>query len=76
MSGKVLFEGAKFMTAEDKAKVHRQWCRFLESGDWDKFTVRLYQHLTLGCSFTAHYDKHGFMAHYIGPGRTIWLLVR
>lgn len=58
-----------FMTAEEKQKVLRHWRQFLQSGlSKDKFTKDLYHHLTLHCSFIAHYDLHGFYATYFKEG--------
>lgn len=53
------------MSARDKELTLKDWRRFLESGMVEaKFTKRLYRHLTLHCSFIAHYDKYGFYAVY------------
>jgi len=59
------FKTVKFMTAEEKEKVLKSWKRFIKSGFQEKsFTSRLYSHLTLHCSFIAHYDKAGFYSTY------------
>jgi hypothetical protein len=59
------FKDAEFMKAEEKEKVLSDWKRFLESGfDYRFFTERLYKHLTLHCSFIAHYDREGFYHTY------------
>lgn len=59
------FKSVKFMTAEEKEAILRGWKRFIKSGfDQRFFTKRLYKHLTLHCSFIAHYDKAGFYSTY------------
>jgi len=63
------FTDAPFMTAEDKAKVLRQWEIFLKHGCQEKnFTDRLYKHLTLHCAFIAHFNREGFYAYYFTTG--------
>ena len=60
---------SKFMTAEEKEKVLRQWELFLKSGlSKEQFSKGLYHHLTQHCSFIAHYDRHGFYATYFDEG--------
>lgn len=60
---------AKFMSAQEKERVLRQWERFIESGCVKKkFTKALYKHLINHCSFIAHYDIHGFYATYFEEG--------
>ncbi len=64
------FKDEQFMTAGDKALVFRDWERFIEFGfDRRHFTGRLYKHLTLHCSFIAHYDIGGFYEVYFGEKR-------
>ena len=59
------FKSVKFMTAKEKEAILRGWKRFIKSGfDQRFFTKRLYKHLTLHCSFIAHYDKAGFYSTY------------
>lgn len=59
----------KFMSADEKRKVLRQWVQFLEGGlTKDKFTKALYEHLINHCSFIAHYDIHGFYDTYFTAG--------
>jgi hypothetical protein len=59
------FTDSEFMTAKDKELVIRQWETFLNNGLQRKhFTDRLYKHLTLHCSFIAHYSIHGFYQTY------------
>jgi len=53
------------MPAEDKEKALKAWNRFIKSGFNIKyFTKRLYDHLTLHCSFIAHFDQQGFYSTY------------
>ena len=62
----------RFMSAAEKQKVLRQWELFLKSGlNKDKFTKALYHHLTLHCSFIAHYNLHGFYSTYFESGDDI-----
>jgi len=59
------FSDAEFLAADDKAKTLRDWERFLRLGmKFESFSNRLYKHLTLHCSFIAHYDRHGFYHTY------------
>lgn len=59
----------KFMPAEEKRKVLKQWELFLKSGlEREKFTKLLYNHLIQHCSFIAHYDIHGFYSTYFVEG--------
>jgi hypothetical protein len=66
----------KFMSAEDKRKVLRDWDSFLRLGiERKRFTKRLYHHLTQHCSFIAHFDRNGFYDYYfVHPERTILFL--
>jgi hypothetical protein len=55
----------EFMTAKEKEMVLKQWVTFVKNGfKWEQFTDRLYKHLTLHCSFIAHYNRHGFYQTY------------
>jgi hypothetical protein len=64
------FTDVEFMTAREKAQVFKDWERFIESGfERRHFTGRLYKHLTLHCSFIAHYDIAGFYDVYFGEKR-------
>ena len=57
------------MTAVEKEKVLRSWERFLSSGcSKAQFSKALYRHLTMHCSFIAHYDIHGFYSTYFEEG--------
>lgn len=63
------FWDSKFMTAKEKNMVLKQWRTFLKNGcKWDHFTDRLYKHLTLHCSFIAHYNRLGFYETYFQSG--------
>lgn len=70
------FKPTKFMSAEEKKTVLRDWKSFIK-GDFDRkhFTKRLYDHLHLHCSFIAHFDIHGFYGTYFeNPERTLKFL--
>lgn len=59
------FSDAEFMTADEKRLVLKQWERFVSSGFEQRyFTDRIYKHLTLHCSFIAHYSRAGFYDVY------------
>ena len=59
------FKSVRFMTAGEKWLVLSSWKRFLRNGHrQEDFTERLYKHLTLHCSFIAHYSRSGFYQHY------------
>lgn len=63
------FRDSKHMSAREKRLVLKSWMRFLERGlRFEDFSDRLYKHLTLHCSFIAHYDRHGFYATYFNRG--------
>jgi hypothetical protein len=61
-----------FQSGREKALVLRDWERFLpvlKENDplehiYQRFTDRLYKHLTLHCSYIAHYDRNGFIGTY------------
>jgi len=61
----LIMKSTKFMSAEEKGKVLKDWQRFIEN-DFDKakFTKRLYNHLIQHCSFIAHYNQGGFYGTY------------
>ena len=61
----MIMKSTKFMSAEEKEKVLKDWQRFIEN-DFDKakFTKRLYNHLIQHCSFIAHYNQGGFYGTY------------
>jgi hypothetical protein len=61
-----------FQSTREKELVLRDWERFLPvlkeneplKHIYQRFTDRLYKHLTLHCSYIAHYDRNGFIATY------------
>jgi len=56
---------AKFLSANEKLLILKQWQRFITSGfNPQKFTEKLYDHLHLHCGFIAHYDRSGFYYTY------------
>lgn len=56
---------AKFMTATEKELVLKQWTTFVKHGfKFEHFTDRIYKHLTLHCSFIAHFNRLGFYETY------------
>jgi hypothetical protein len=60
-----MLKDSKFMTAEQKKKVLRQWDKFIEGGfGFHLFTDAIYQHLNLHCGFIAHYNRAGFYSTY------------
>jgi len=71
-----MFTDAEFMSARDKELIYKAWIRFLKSGDWRKFTKRLYNHAIQHQGCIAHYNHRGFIGAYDGPGHTIWPYVR
>jgi len=55
----------QFMTATQKRNTLKAWERFLKNGLKEKdFTEALYKHLSLHCSFIAHYNRGGFYSTY------------
>ena len=67
-----VFHDSEFMSARDKRLVLKAWVKFLKTGlRFDDFSDRLYKHLTLHCSFIAHYDRAGFYAVYFERGEDI-----
>ncbi len=59
------FTDAQYMTAPQKRRVLGDWVRFFAGGmELKRFTKRLYEHLTLHCSFIAHFNKQGFYQTY------------
>lgn len=62
---KYTFSDAKFMDARQKELTLKMWIRFIDSGFSERdFTKRLYDHLTLHCTFIAHYNRHEFYYTY------------
>jgi hypothetical protein len=72
----VEFKDAQFMTVREKELVLAQWRRFVERGfNFEHFTDRLCKHLTLHCSFIAHFNRNGFYSTYFeNPEATIAFL--
>jgi len=63
------FKDVKFLTADEKRKILKDWERFLSGGClWKDFTERLYHHLIQHCEFIAHYDRGGFYGTYFAEG--------
>jgi len=63
------FTDVEFMTAREKELTLKAWERFLKNGlRKQDFTKRLYYHLTMNCSFIAHYDLGGFYSTYFEDG--------
>ncbi len=59
------FTDAQYMTAQQKRRVLGDWVRFFAGWtELKRFTKRLYQHLTLHCSFIAHFNRQGFYQTY------------
>jgi len=59
------FTDVEFMTGAEKLLVLKQWITFVSNGFQRKhWTKRLYHHLTLHCSFIAHFSIHGFYEVY------------
>ena len=64
-----VFHDSEFMSARDKTLVLKAWLRLLKNGlRFEDFSDRLYKHLTLHCSFIAHYSRAGFYAEYFDRG--------
>lgn len=63
----------QFMTAKEKEMVLKQWKIFIKNGmKAEHFTDRLYNHLSLHCSFIAHYNRGGFYeTYFVNPEDTI-----
>lgn len=73
----VRFNDTRFMPAAEKRRVLRHWEAFLQTlvqrfskkdRCFAKFSDPLYKHLTLHCSFIAHYNRLGFFEHYFNTG--------
>jgi len=64
------FQDEEFMSAAEKQLVLKAWIAFLRHGcRSEHFTERLYQHISLHCSFIAHFNRRGFYEFYFGsPG--------
>ena len=70
------FTDTEFMSAQEKEKVLKHWKRFIKSRfARGSFTKALYKHLTLHCSFIAHYNIDCFHDHYFTePKQTLRFL--
>jgi len=67
MNAAPIFADEQFMSAQEKATVFRAWIGFLKNRfAYQQFTNALYEHLTLHCSFIAHYNRAGFHEFYFG----------
>ena len=65
------FKDSEFMTAREKDLVLSQWKRFVERGfSFEHFTDRIYKHLSLHCSFIAHFNRSGFFSTYLRKPRS------
>lgn len=64
---------AQFMTSKDKELVLKQWITFIKNDMmFVHFTDRIYKHLSLHCSFIAHFSKVGFYnTYFVNPEDTI-----
>ena len=63
------FKDEEFLSAAEKERILNDWTRFLKNGLQRRdFTKRLYGHLTLHCSFIAHYNLEGFYSEYFLAG--------
>jgi len=63
--GNVKFTDTKFMTADDKTRVAKQFKLFVQNGfKREDFSKRLYEHLHLHCGFIAHDNIGGFYNEY------------
>jgi len=71
------FTDEKALPASEKRLILRALKQFLAHGyQPEHFTDRLYQHLSLHCSFIAHTNRGGFYAYYFEvPGRTTRLFL-
>jgi hypothetical protein len=59
------FQGEQFMSATEKQLILSAWITFLRHGcRLEHFSERLYHHLSLHCSFIAHFNRHGFYEFY------------
>jgi hypothetical protein len=64
------FQDEQFVSAHEKQLILRSWIAFLRRGcRLEQFTERLYHHLSLHCSFIAHFNRRGFYEYYFAnPG--------
>jgi hypothetical protein len=60
-----MFKDTKDMSANEKSTIYAAWIRFVNSGFKEvHFTKALYKHITLHCSFIAHYNRGTFYDLY------------
>lgn len=60
-----MFTDEKWMSAEQKYKVLRDWQGFIRNGfQYEDFSDALYQHLIRHASFIAHFNRHTFWQVY------------
>jgi len=70
MTKQYQFTDSEFMTAKEKELTLKAWESFLRSGlKRERFTSRLYHHLTQHCSFIAHYSQWGFFSVYFADNK-------
>lgn len=63
------FTDVEFMTATEKARLDKQWTRFLAANmARDKFTKAIYHHLHMHCNHIAEYDINGFYHQWLSTG--------
>ncbi|MDB4873064.1 MAG: hypothetical protein JWL97_4068 [Gemmatimonadales bacterium] len=65
LAGQFSFRDEQFMSAAEKQLILNAWITFLRRGcRLEHFSERLYHHLSLHCSFIAHFNRHGFYEFY------------
>lgn len=66
---KYAFRDVEFMSAREKRLVLNAWVRFLKNGlRLEDFSDKLYRHLTLHCSFIAHFERGCFYQTFFENG--------
>ena len=61
------FADSKWLSADEKRKVLKQWTAFVKNGFPETlFTRSIYEHLHLHCGYIAHYNKQGYYGEYWG----------
>lgn len=68
----------EFMTGKEKELALKAWTTFVKHGFQRKhFTKRIYSHLSLHCSFIAHYNIHGFYdTYFTSPENTLHFMTQ
>lgn len=62
------FRDAPYLTVPQKRHIYQAWQNFLVHSFARRFfTKDLYKHLTLHCSFIAHFNLDGFYGTYFDP---------